>query len=163
MRTPTAVLRNLSDILRWLLFFGLLWWALTGGDGWMFGIPSAVLATLAAIRLQSGPWRLRLTRLPVFIVFLLHAMLAGAWDVALRVLRYRCLVEPIWTTYPLKVDDRRVRYLTSLIIGLLPGTLVSRTVGDHLEVHVLDERLSWRPTVVELERQLALLLNGENA
>ena len=54
----------------------------------------------------------------------------------------------------------RVRLLLSALVGLLPGTLSSRIEGDHMQVHVLDERLAWQPTVAELERWLERLLGG---
>src|SRR5690606_6552285 len=100
------------------------------------------------------PWRLRGLQAVPLLWFLVCAMFFGAVDVTRRILAPTCRIDPLWAQYTLTSKDRRVRYLVSLIIGLLPGTLGARIEKDQLEVHVLDRQLEWRNTIVELEHRL---------
>lgn len=154
-----TVLLKPRIFLCWLMLYLLLWWLLAGG-GWLFGAPCAVLAAYVGTRLQLSPWRLRWLQILPLAWFLLRAMFYGALDVTRRILAPTCRIDPLWAHYSLTSRDRRVRYLVSLIIGLLPGTLGARIQGDQLLVHVLDQQLEWRDTIVELERRLGRLIIG---
>lgn len=150
---------NLRDFIYWLLLYVLLWWVLAGGD-WYFGVPCAALAAYVATKLHLKPWRLRgLQALPLGW-FLMRTVLSGAIDVSRRILAPTCRIDPEWSQYTLTNGDRRVRYLVSLIIGLMPGTLGARIQGDQLLVHVLDQQLKWRDTIEELEQRLGRLIIG---
>ncbi len=144
--------------LAWSVIYALLWAALSGGGGWGFGLPTALLAACLATRMGLQPWAPRLIQIPALLWFFLREMCSGAWDVARRVLSPSCPVAPAWVRFSLTEEDRRVRYLLSLTIGLLPGSVSSRIIGNELEVHVLDCHMQWRHTAAELERRLASLL-----
>jgi multicomponent Na+:H+ antiporter subunit E len=103
---------------------------------------------------------MRLGALPAFLGFFLKHMLLGGWDVARRALQPRCPLQPAWHPYSLSSQSPRVRLLLSALVGLLPGTLASRIEGDEMRVHVLDERLPWQATVVDLEQRLERLLGS---
>ena len=90
----------------------------------------------------------------------MRTVLSGAIDVSRRILAPTCRIDPEWSQYTLTNGDRRVRYLVSLIIGLMPGTLGARIQGDQLLVHVLDQQLKWRDTIEELEQRLGRLIIG---
>lgn len=153
----TTVLLKLRIFLWWLLFYIMLWWILADG-GWYFGVPCAAFAAYVGVHLQLSPWRLRWLQIIPLGGFLLRAMFVGALDVARRILAPTCRIDPLWAEYSLTSQDRRVRYLVSLIIGLLPGTLGARIRGDQLLVHVLDQQLEWRDTITELEHRLERLI-----
>lgn len=144
--------------LAWLGIYGALWALLSGGHGFAFGIVWIVIATLLSLWLRLRLWRLRLQYLPGFIVFFLRALFSGGWDVARRAFHPRLSLQTAWVTYPLALGDGRFRLALSATVGLLPGTLATEIRGDHMQVHVLDERLQWQPTFIELEQQLARLL-----
>lgn len=154
-----TVLLKPRIFLWWLLLYLLLWWVLASG-GWFFGVPCAALAAYVATRLQLTPWRLRWLHAFPLGWFLLRAMFDGAVDVARRILAPSCRIDPMWVQYSLTSGDRRVRYLVSLIIGLLPGTLGARIQTDQLLVHVIDQQMEWRDTLVELEHRLEKLIIG---
>ncbi|MCF7201326.1 Na+/H+ antiporter subunit E [Pseudomonas oligotrophica] len=147
--------------LGWLLAGAALWALFSGGDGWLLGLPTVLLATLLALRLGRRPLRLRWRALPGFLAFFLRHMLLGGWDVACRALGPRGRVAPQWHDYRLGEGSPRVRLLLSALVGLLPGTLASRVDGDTLRVHVLDSHQPWQPTVKALERRLAALVQPE--
>lgn len=148
---------------RWWLAYLLLWWLLSAGQGWEFGVPSAALAAAVAMHLRLRLWRLRLRQLPGLGWFLMSEMFLGAWDVARRVISPSCKIAPAWSVYTLTAEDARVRYLVSLIIGLLPGTLATRVKAGDLQVHVLDRELPWKDTVRELELRLDRLIDFEGS
>lgn len=142
----------------WLLLYTALWWLLSGGAGWYIGIPCVLGATSLSRWLGSPPWHLRLRALPGFMLFFLGALISGGWDVARRAIQPRPSLRPAWVRYPLSISQQRYRLLFASMIGLLPGTLATHIDGDHLCMHVLDERLPWQAGAARLERQLAALL-----
>jgi multicomponent Na+:H+ antiporter subunit E len=150
---------TLSAFVFWLAVYAVLWYLLTNGTGWAFGIPTIVLASLLAIVLRVRPWCFQLRKLPAFLLFFLHAALGGAVDVARRALHIRCPIAPTWVHYRFTVSDSRVRLLVSACLGLFPGTLASKVESDELHVHVLDETLDWQASVAALERQLNELIS----
>ncbi|MBA1264096.1 Na+/H+ antiporter subunit E [Stutzerimonas stutzeri] len=149
-----------ADGLGWALLYGALWALFTGGSGWLLGVPSILSAVGLSLWLGIRPWRLSLTALPGFLRFFLCRMVMGGWDVAWRALHPRCPLQPAWHQYSLASQSPRMRLLLSAMVGLLPGTLVSRIDGEQMQVHVLDERLPWRATIAELEQRLERLLGA---
>lgn len=156
----TGLHRRWADGLGWALFYGALWAVFAGGSGWLLGGPSILLAVGLSLWLGVRPWRLKLVVLPGFLWFFFCRMLMGGWDVARRALQPRCSLQPAWHQYSLVTQSPRVRLLLPAMVGLLPGTLVSRIDGDLMQVHVLDERLPWRTTIAELEQRLERLLGA---
>lgn len=156
--TQAALPRGAVDALVWSLIYAALWALFAAGQGWALGIPTVALAVALSLWLGLRPLALRPAALAGFLGFFLKHMLLGGWDVARRALLPSCPLQPAWHSYPLTSQSPRVRLMLSALVGLLPGTLVSRIDGDEMRVHVLDERLPWQATVTELERRLDRLL-----
>lgn len=150
--------RALRHTVFWLFLYTALWWLLSGGAGWYIGIPCVLGAAGLSRWLGSPPWHLRLRELPGFMVFFLGALVSGGWDVARRAIQPRPTLNPAWVHYPLSIPQARYRLLFASMIGLLPGTLAARIDGDHLYMHVLDEKLPWQAGAARLEQQLGKLL-----
>lgn len=156
----TGLRRRWVDGLGWALLYGALWAVFTGGSGWLLGVPGILLSVGLSLWLGIRPWRPSLTALPGFLWFFLCRMVMGGWDVARRALHPRCPLQPAWHQYSFASQSPQMRLLLSAMVGLLPGTLVSRIDGDQMQVHVLDERLPWRATVAELEQRLEWLFGA---
>ena len=156
--------RRWVDGLGWTVIYACIWALFAEGGGWSLGPPSVLLAAGLSSWLRLSPWQPSLAALPVFIVFFLSKMAAGAWDVAARAVQPRVSLQPAWLDYSLSASSPRVRLILSALVGLLPGTLASRVDGNRMRIHVLDERQPWEPTVRELERRLErLLVRGDGA
>ena len=97
------------------------------------------------------------------LFYALKHMLLGGWDVARRALHPRSPLQPAWHPFILTSDSPRVRLLLSAMVGLLPGTLVSRIEGDEMQVHVLDASMPWQATIADLEQHLVRLLDTGEA
>lgn len=147
----------------WLVFYTLLWLALTGAAGWGFAlvlVPAAAAMSVAlGARLPSLRWR----SLPGFVGWYLRALLAGGWDVARRALHPKMPLAPAWVEYPYTCRNPQVRLLLSAMVGLLPGTFATRYDGHQLYMHVLDGRQPWVKVVAQLEGELVALLGDAPA
>lgn len=154
--------RVVADGLYWAVLYATLWLIFAQGRGWIAGTLAVSLAVALSLWLRLRPLRLRLLALPGFLAFFFQHMFIGAWDVARRALLPGATLQPAWHTYSVELASPRARLLLASLIGLLPGTLVARIEGDQLCMHILDERLAWRPTVSELERHLQQLLGGDS-
>lgn len=147
------------DAPHWLLLYSLLWYLLSGGQGWELGLASAFLATAAALKLQLQPSRIHYLRLPGFLLFFSQKVIAGAWDVARRTVHPGCPLNPAWVVYELNASTSvAAGSLCSAMVGLLPGTLASKLDKRQMHLHILDDRQPWQPTVAKLEQQLDQLL-----
>ncbi|MCH8551536.1 MAG: Na+/H+ antiporter subunit E [Natronospirillum sp.] len=157
-----------SGFLAWFICLCLLWAMLSAGQGWYLGLPTAFGASVlaAALRLPA-PRPGTLLRLPRFMVFFLRTLWHGGWDVARRALSPNLPIAPAWEKYQLQDHYRdhplypRLRLLLSAMVGLLPGTLSTHYDEHTLTLHVLDERQDWRVTTLNLEQELARLLEME--
>ncbi len=153
--------------VRWwlgaLLNLGLwlaLWALLSSNQGWAFGLPLALLATLASLRLRLHTGPIHLRYLPGFLGFFILELFIGGWDVARRAWHPRLPIKPQWVRYEVSSADPRVQLLLSAMVGLLPGTLASHVDGQTLHLHALDHRQNWSDTVAHLEQHLDQLLEG---
>lgn len=135
-----------------------LWALLSGNDGWVFGVPVALLAVWAShqVRLQVGPLQLRY--LPAFLGFFLTELVIGGWDVARRAWHPQLPIAPRWLRFDMSSEEPRVQLLLSALVGLLPGTFASHYAQQTLYIHALDHRQNWRSTVQRLEHHLDRLL-----
>ncbi len=163
MHRPKAVAVKVYAFVSWLILHGALWWLLTGGHGWAFGLAFAVSAAALSLYLSRSPLPLRLHRLPGFVAMFCRELLSAGWDVARRALHPRLPLAPQWLDYPLQSRDFHVRLVLSAMVGLLPGTLSSRFEDDILWVHVIDATQPWQDTVAALEQALANLLEDRRA
>lgn len=148
------------DGFSWLVTYTLIWWLLTGGTGWAFGLPWILAASALSLRLRLGPMRVKLLRVPGFVLFFSHRLWAGGWDVARRALHPQCPLSHGWASYPLRSKNDQVRTLLSAMVGLCPGTLVAQIDGDQLRVHTLDLGRNWHSEIATLEAQLARVLGS---
>lgn len=149
---------KLPGLVLSLAFWLALWALLSSNQGWEFGVPLALLATWASlkVKLQVGPVHLRY--LPSFLGFFLAELFIGGWDVARRAWHPRLPIAPQWVTYEMTTEQPRVHLLLSAMVGLLPGTFASHFEGQTLYVHALDQRQHWRNTAQRLEQHLERLL-----
>tara|TARA_R110002051_G_scaffold90269_3_gene158972 strand:+ start:36845 stop:37258 length:414 start_codon:yes stop_codon:yes gene_type:complete len=133
---------------------------LSSNEGWLLGLPLALLAAWAGVRasLHVGPVQLRY--LPAFLGFFIAELFIGGWDVARRAWHPRLPIKPQWVRYQMSCTEPRVQLLLSAMVGLLPGTLASHFEGQTLHLHALDHQQNWRNTVGRLERHLGRLLQG---
>lgn len=147
--------------LNWLALYTVLWFLLTGGAGWGFGLFCVLAAASISLRLGLSPYTLQLRHLPGFIGFFFRALWSGGWDVARRAYNPTLPLNPGWVSYPLTHNYPRVSLVLSAMVGLLPGTLCSRIVDQRLLLHVLDTEHPWQPTVSHLEARLLALLGAK--
>lgn len=149
----------------------LLWWALTEGRSGYVGyglvsIPVVLLASLwvapagaAAIGPRPSPRPAHLARRAVGLVTLVGwyawQVVRGGVDVAQRLLRREVDITPVVVQLRTRLPEGAARQLAVGMYGLMPGSLVAHTDGDHLWLHVLDPDLGptrqWR----DLEDKLA--------
>ncbi len=147
----------------WLILFIALWLLLAGNTGWYLGLPSAIAATVLALRLQLAPLPIRPLALPPFVARFLVAAIVGGWDVARRALHPQLPIAPDWVNYPVRSKHRQVRLLLSGLVGLLPGTLAAGIEDDRLRLHVLDAGSDWQRQVAALESSLCRLFGDSQS
>ena len=62
---------------------------------------------------------------------------------------------------PLQLEDEAAQIFLASLLSLLPGTLSAGLVEGGLKLHVLDDRLPTKQSVLEAELQIARLLKLE--
>jgi len=137
-----------------LILATVLWWLLTGGQGFdsVFGPLAALGAALSTLFLPvSRPFRLRLSALPGFSLYFLRASVAGGVDVARRALSPAMPLKPGFVSYTTALPHGAALTFFMAVISLLPGTLSVRLQGRLLTVHVLDTRLPIEASLSDLE------------
>lgn len=156
-RHPLILARSLEALAR-LALYALLWWVLSNGEGWYFGLPLVLLTT--AISMHFGrPVAVQLSQLPGFVFFFLVELLMAGWDVARRALTPAMPLKPGWLAYDLQCRSTVARMLLSVLVCLLPGTFSARVAGDQLAMHVLDADRAWEG-VARLERRIIRMLES---
>lgn len=129
---------------RWILpavILGLLWVLLTGGDlaSWVVGLPSVLLAAIAFNYLNTGrALRVRVTRLPAFIIWFVWHSLKGGVDVAWRAVQPGVPLCPGFVRYRIRLAPGPARVFMVNCVSLLPGTLSAELSDDALLLHALD-------------------------
>jgi multicomponent Na+:H+ antiporter subunit E len=146
-----------SAIARAVLF-GVAWWALTDGQGWLFG--AAVVAAAVAMSLWLMPpsgRRLRAAGAMRFAWFFARESLLGGVDVALRALAARpeARTRGTFLRHRTSLAAGVPRSLFVGTIGLLPGTVAVEADDADVRVHVLDRELVRPELVAALERRVA--------
>lgn len=155
MRHRVLLLSNrLRGSLYVLPLLVLLWYALTGGRGWGFGIPAIAAALLAAASVAS---RRRVRVSPAgflhFVWHFLHRSLEGGVDVAWRALHPGLPLVRSQQWRQLDLPPGAARTLFTAVACLLPGTLVCEDAAGRVLIHsispapqerldALEERLS---------------------
>ncbi|MCG6114513.1 MAG: Na+/H+ antiporter subunit E [Mesorhizobium sp.] len=121
--------------------FLAVWLALSGASiaGLAFGIPTAVLAALASMRLiPAGGQRVNLIRVAGMAPGFLWQSVRGGVDVAWRALHPSLPISPGWQTWRTQLPKGGARVSLGSELSLLPGTLVAGWRDDVMYVHCLD-------------------------
>jgi multicomponent Na+:H+ antiporter subunit E len=143
-------------LARRLALLTLLWWVISGGDAWAWGLP-AILVT-ALVMPSSGAARLRPLALLAFLPLALWLALRGGLQVAALACRPRLdpdsrVIDYAWHHLP----EGPGRLFMASLINLIPGTLTLRVTPDRLQVHVLQMDAGIRPGLARLEARVACL------
>lgn len=124
-----------------ILLLAVVWLVLTDGDpsGWLFGVVLVPLVALVWHRLfPVSEHRIRLSRVPLFLVWFGRQSLVAGLDVARRLLTPGLPVQPGFRSFRLQFARGGPRWLLANCLSLLPGTLSVTLDGDRLELHCLD-------------------------
>ncbi|APX94934.1 hypothetical protein BWR19_07080 [Halomonas sp. 1513] len=142
--------------LRRLAGLALLWWVLTEGSAWAWGVP-VILITALAMPI-SGLSRLHLRACLALCPVALGLALRGGVQVALLACRPRLTLHSVvidhrWSCLP----EGPGRLFMASLINLIPGTLTVRLAADRLVVHVLHLTPTTVRDLAVLERRIARL------
>lgn len=157
----------IGDVLRFVercAAFAAGWWVLAEGDpsSWLFGVPFAILATLASLRLTPArAWRAAPIGMARYVLFFLFRSFVGGVDVAWRAVRPSMPIEPDLVPYRFRLPPGPARVLLADTVSLLPGTLSTGIEGDVLVLHVLDRRAPVAEEVRVVEERIASALGLE--
>lgn len=139
----------------------LAFWALlSGGSGWLYGIPAAALGALAGAWLAPGqlhqPRPLAILR---FLGIFLAKSLGGGVDVAGRALHPAMPLRPGWTEYSLRLTTPAAQSLFLITVSLTPGTLGADLRDGVMRVHTLTP--SMEDNLPGVERAIAAIFGDE--
>jgi multicomponent Na+:H+ antiporter subunit E len=138
--------------------FAFLWWVLAEGrpDAWGLGLVAAVAGFALSFRLlPPRQGEISCAGLLAFAAFFLWHSAKGGLQVAALALRPRPDLAPALLELPLSLAPGAPRVLMATAIGLMPGTLGVCLEGDHLRLHVLDERLPAAAEAQALQARIA--------
>ena len=149
-------------LARRLALLSLLWWVISGGGAWAWGLP--VLLVTALVMPTSGVARLRPLALLAFLPLALWLALRGGIQVAALACRPRLDPATRVIDYPWHhLPEGPGRLFMASLINLLPGTLTLRLTPDTLRVHVLQMDARTRPELERLEARVARLFTQHTA
>lgn len=122
--------------LQLVVLLAVLWLALTGGAGVVFGVVAVTLAVLASALLAPMQFkRFSLPGLARFAAYFLGRSVAGGIDVAGRALAPGMPLHIVDSGYALSLPPGQARTVFIAVVSLLPGTLARDLAGDTLWVH----------------------------
>lgn len=156
----------LSVILRRSAGFIFLWWVLTEGstEGWGLGVVAVVAGVAASLRLMPPrAGAVSVSGFFAFVIFFLWQSVRGGLQVAAMALRPRLDLTPCVLDWPVALPPGPPRLLLTAALGLMPGTVGVRLEGEHLHLHVLDQRLPVAAEVKALEAVIARVFGGGTA
>lgn len=134
----------LHVFLRRSALAALLWWILVEGqkEAWALGIPVVLFAVLVSLRLAPPALhRLKIIRLPAFLIFFLWRSLIAGWDIARRIVAPTLPLRPGIITFAVTVPDGAPAWLLQSTLTLLPGTLSVSLRNRTISLHCLDTRI----------------------
>ncbi|MGD9661990.1 MAG: Na+/H+ antiporter subunit E [Porticoccaceae bacterium] len=138
----------------------MLWWVLTEGNMsvWWLGAIAVIIALLVSIHLlPPSSTSIRLSQMPVFVVYFAWNSILGGIRVSLSALRFRPKLHPTVVEFDLRLPTGGCRVLLLGTASLMPGTLGINLNGDKLHLHVLDETLNNTDSLCQLENRIARL------
>lgn len=136
MTRPPVEHRSRPVSLQLVVLLAVLWLALTGGTGLLFGAVAVGLAVLASTWLAPMQFtRFSLPGLARFAVYFLGRSVAGGIDVARRALAPGMPLHVVDRGYALSLPPGQARTVFAVVVSLLPGTLARDLIGDTLWVH----------------------------
>lgn len=160
---PTLANRAPAVVVRAVVLSGL-WVLLAGTDplGLAFGLPAALLATLASIALlppaPGWPAPFALARLLAGVAR--EGILAG-WDIAWRALAREPRLAPGFVTLDLETPPGAARDALRLVASLAPGALpLEAGEGASITLHVLDTGVPHAAQLAETERRFLAAWSG---
>jgi len=154
----------MKRVSAWLvrgLFFALLWWLLTEGNGiaWGVGLVTVALATAASLLLwPPGAGRFSPRGLLGFVGFFLIESVKGGVQVAVLAFQRRPELDPDFVEAQLILPPGPATVLLANTLSLLPGTLSVHVEGERLRLHALDARLPILNEVRAAEKHIARML-----
>ncbi|MDQ2070687.1 Na+/H+ antiporter subunit E [Natronospira bacteriovora] len=114
----------------------LLWFGLSGNQGWLFGTAAVLCALLVTNRLlHQDPERLSLAGLLRFSAWFVSRSFLGGLDVAWRALSPGKNIDNALFTHRFKTANPSARTVVIGALSLMPGTLSVAVEDDHLTVH----------------------------
>ena len=151
--------------------FALLWTGLAGWD-WdqgVYGGLGVAAATAASLLLAPPPpcpplrrWPRRCWAGVVLTLWFTRQTVAGGVDVSLRALRRAVDVEPVVLRAPLRLPEGRARELALLMMNLMPGSMIQRTLDDEVEIHTLSPRMAPQMLWHQLQGKVASAVGGDS-
>lgn len=146
--------------------FGVVWWAVSEGDGSMAGYGVVAVAGAVGVSLlmwrpgtiRPRSWGARSVAALRLSGWFLWRSVVGGTDVALRAARRSVDVDPGFVEYRLRIASRAGRIAVIDLLNLMPGSLSTELVGDVVRIHVIDVDLSVTQTVEELEKRVAAVI-----
>jgi len=147
-------------IFRWIIF-ALIWWGLSMGKiSQPFLIIFVITISAALSSLLIPPQNMRVTGIIRFTPFFIRLSVLGGLDVASRAFRPSMPLNTGFMNYNLKLANSTARVIFVWVVSLLPGTASVQLVGQILRIHVLDQELSHKQRLRELEKHVAALFKS---
>jgi multicomponent Na+:H+ antiporter subunit E len=147
-------------IFRWIIF-ALIWWGLSMGKiSQPFLIMFVITISAALSSLLIPPQNIRITGIIRFTPFFIRLSVLGGLDVASRAFRPSMPLNTGFMNYNLKLANSTARVIFVWVVSLLPGTASVQLVGENLRIHVLDQELSHKQRLRELEKHVAALFRN---
>ena len=149
-------------LARRLAVLSLLWWVISGGGAWAWGLPAILITALAMP--SSGAARLRPLALLAFLPLALWLALRGGLQVAILACHPQLdpatrVIDHPWRHLP----EGPGRLFMACLINLLPGTLTLRLTPETLRVHVLQMDAGIGLELERLEVRVARLFTHDAA
>lgn len=152
--------QNGRRILKRLLLFSLIWFALTGPDinSWLFGVPAIFAATWTSLVIASSTtFKISLAGTLRFIPFFLRQSLHSGLDVLRRTVSPHLPINPGLIIYKTYLPEGTARLFFVNTISLLPGTLSADIQDDNVTIHIIDIDTPFWPNIHNLEWRIAYL------
>lgn len=145
--------------IRTLVYLGLWWIISEAAMAWWQGLLIALLvAWIAPVQPSTWPLRIRWSRLPAFVAFMLQRSIISALTVARIAFLHRQTPCTELLEYHFQIlKHGNDQLLMAHLINLTPGTLTVEIAPDRLQVHALGHQPHSMAPLLALEIRLAYL------